>query len=88
MITVPGSTGRTINDAFEDVRAAHVTCDITDLIQQSIDQHEDNIEDLMHTSQPVSTSIDLTRSDINNSNSFQSPHMISTEGINCKTTCT
>lgn len=45
MVTVPGAASHTVNVALEDVRAAHVTNDITSMIQESIDQLDDQIED-------------------------------------------
>lgn len=46
---MPGLAGTNVIAAVEDVRAVHMSCDITEKVQQSIDQMDDVIEDQINT---------------------------------------
>lgn len=47
MMSVPGAAGRKISFAFEDARAAHVQSEIADMIQDSIDNLDYGIEEII-----------------------------------------
>lgn len=47
MLSVPGAAGHQINVAFEYARAAQMTRDIKEMVQQAIDQFDENIDNLL-----------------------------------------